>query len=63
MSVPLHPGDVKADLQGLGSVWSSMLMQFFRDGELDEACSVEVSCPHCGHTEVEQVFRLSRQTG
>lgn len=58
MSDPLRPGDIKAELQELGSVWSLMLTQFFRDGELDEACSVEVPCPHCGHTEVEQVFRL-----
>lgn len=58
MSVPLRPGDVKTDLKKLGSVWSSMLSQFFRDGELDEACAVEVACPHCGHTDVEQVFRL-----
>ena len=58
MNVPLRPGDVMTDREELGFVWSSLLSRFFRDRELDEACSVEVACPHCGHTEVEQVFRL-----
>ncbi len=58
MSVVLRPGDLKTDREELGTVWSSMLSRFFRDGELDEACVVEVACPHCGHPAVEQVFSL-----
>ena len=56
VSAPLRPGDVKADPGALEEVWSSMLSEFFRHGELAEECALHVTCPHCGLGDIDQEF-------
>lgn len=56
MSAPLRPEDVKADEMALEAAWSTMLSEFFRDGELAEDCALHVLCPHCGQGGIDQEF-------